>query len=144
MATVARELSGDEVSLSTAAAAVAAWSRPGYVITTALALVRAARRRCRVALLTNATTRLRDDLELLGLDGEVDEVISSAETGARKPEPEAYLAALALLDARAETTLFCDDSETNVLAARALGLTAAHVPDTDALRNALSVHGLLG
>lgn len=144
LATVARELAGAEVPISTAAAAVAAWSRPGYVITTALALVRAARKRCRVALLTNATTRLPEDLALLGLDREVDGVISSAETGAHKPEPEAYLAALALLDATADATLFCDDSETNVLAARSLGFAAAHVPDTDALRTALSVHGLLG
>ncbi|SDH58883.1 putative hydrolase of the HAD superfamily [Actinokineospora alba] len=144
LATVARELSGGAVSMSTAAAAVAAWSRPGYVITAALALVRAARVRCRVALLTNATTRLPHDMALLGLDSEVDGVISSAETGARKPEPEAYLAALALLDATASATLFCDDSEDNVLAAQALGFAAAHVPDTDSLRTALSVHGLLG
>ncbi|MBC6448451.1 HAD family hydrolase [Actinokineospora xionganensis] len=144
LATVARELSGGDVSSAAAAAAVSAWSRPGYVITTALTLVRAARTRCRVALLTNATTRLPQDMALLGLDREVDGVISSAETGARKPEPEAYLAALALLDATAGTTLFCDDSEANVLAAHALGIAAAHVPDTDSLRTALSVHGLLG
>lgn len=144
LATIARDLAGGEVSLSSAAAAVAAWSRPGHVITAALTLVRAARTRCRVALLTNATTRLPHDLALLGLDGEVDGVISSAEIGACKPEPEAYLAALALLDATADATLFCDDSESNVRAAQALGLAAAHVPDTDSLRTALSVHGLLG
>jgi len=144
MATIARQLAGDAVPTARAAAATAAWSRPGYVMATALGLVRAARARARVALLTNATTRLADDLAVLGLDREVDGVISSAEIGIGKPDQEAYLAALALLDATAEETLFCDDSEANVVAARAVGMTAAHVPDTDALRTALSVHGLLG
>ncbi|MGQ0837355.1 HAD-IA family hydrolase [Actinokineospora sp.] len=144
LATVADALVGDGVPADTAGAAVRAWSTPGFVIADALALVRAARARCRVALLTNATTRLGADLAFLGLDREVDGVVSSAETGAEKPDPEAYLAALALLDARPEETLFCDDKAGNVTAAAALGLAAAHVPDTDALRTALSVHGLLG
>ncbi|WP_436502101.1 HAD-IA family hydrolase [Actinokineospora sp. HUAS TT18] len=143
MASVARKLEGS-VPTAQAAAAAAAWSRPGYVMAAALSLVRAARARTRVALLTNATTRLADDLAVLGLDREVDGVISSAEIGVGKPDKEAYLAALALLDATADETLFCDDSESNVAAARAVGMTAAHVPDTDALRTALSVNGLLG
>ncbi|CRK59798.1 hypothetical protein [Alloactinosynnema sp. L-07] len=144
LATVARKLVSDTVPTAQAAAAAAAWSGPGYVIGTALGLVRAARVRSRVALLTNATTRLAGDLAALGLDREVDGVISSAEIGIGKPDQEAYLAALALLDASADETLFCDDAEPNVAAARRVGMAAAHVPDTDALRTALSVHGLLG
>ncbi len=144
LSTVADALTTGAVTAAAARAAVEAWSTPGFVIPGALALVRAARSRCRVALLTNATSKLDADLALLGLRDEVDGVVSSAETGAAKPDPEAFLAALAILGASRDETLYCDDAAADVAAASALGLATAHVPDTDALRTALAVHGLLG
>ncbi|SDD20230.1 putative hydrolase of the HAD superfamily [Actinokineospora iranica] len=144
LASVADALTSEGVPATAALAAVNAWSATGTVVPAALTLVRAVRTRRRVALLTNATTRLAADLTVLGLDREVDGVVSSAETGVAKPDPEAFLAALAILGATRDETLFCDDSAANVAAATALGLAAAHVPDTDALRTALATHGLLG
>ncbi|MGZ4307476.1 MAG: HAD family hydrolase [Solirubrobacteraceae bacterium] len=71
--------------------AVAAWSADiGTVDASVLDLLRQVRWRCPVIILSNATTRLRQDLSSLGLDGEVDAVVSSAETGSPKPQPAAF------------------------------------------------------
>ncbi|MFB9904712.1 HAD family hydrolase [Allokutzneria oryzae] len=128
----------------TAGAAMRAFMRPGELVPEALELVREVRGRgCRVALLTNATSRLDADLELLGLDREVDAVVSSARLGVAKPDPEAFRRALRVLQHSPSGTLFCDDTAENVAAAAAVGLDAAHVPDTAALREALRSRGLL-
>jgi HAD superfamily hydrolase (TIGR01509 family) len=119
----------------------ASWNDSGEVISEALELVRAARQRCFVALLTNATTRLEADLSLLGLEREVDAVVSSARTGVAKPDPRAFLGALERLGY--STAVYCDDSSKNVEAALALGIDAVHVPDTQALRVALATRDLI-
>ena len=113
----------------------------GEVIPEALALVRVARRQCFVALLSNATTRLEADLELLGLDGEVDAVFSSARLGLAKPDPAIYRRVLDELGY--STGVFCDDDAENAAAATAAGLDGVHVPDTAALRTALAVRELI-
>lgn len=114
---------------------------PGEVITEALALVRAARRQCFVALLSNATTRLEADLAHLGLDTEFDAVFNSARLGVAKPDPEIFRRVLAELGY--STAVFCDDTEENAKAACAAGLDGVHVPDTAALRTALAIRGLI-
>jgi HAD superfamily hydrolase (TIGR01509 family) len=113
----------------------------GEVVPEALALVRVARRQCFVALLSNATTRLEADLALLGLDGEVDAVFSSARLGLAKPDPAIYRRVLDELGY--STGVFCDDDAENAAAATAAGLDGVHVPDTAALRTALAVRGLI-
>ncbi|WP_223199502.1 HAD family hydrolase [Solihabitans fulvus] len=144
-ATVARLLADvPGLAADAARAAVEAWNRPGEPIPAAVELVRQARTRCRVALLTNATSRLPEDLRRIGLDREVDAVVSSARIGVAKPAPEAFRRALRVLQHSPASTLFCDDSAVNAEAARTLGIDAAHVPDTDALRAALAGRGLLG
>ncbi|WP_434438650.1 HAD-IA family hydrolase [Lentzea sp. E54] len=114
---------------------------PGEVIHEALALVRAARRQCFVALLSNATTRLEADLALLGLDAEVDAVFSSARLGLAKPDPAVFRRVLDELGYA--TAVFCDDTAENAAAACEAGLDGVHVPDTAALRTALAVRGLI-
>ncbi|MET9228942.1 HAD-IA family hydrolase [Lentzea sp. NPDC003310] len=113
----------------------------GEVIPEALALVRTARRQCFVALLTNATTRLEEDLATLGLDAEVDAVFNSARLGLAKPDPAIFRRVLAELG-YAEA-VFCDDTAANAEAATAAGLDGVHVPDVAALRTALAVRGLV-
>ncbi|WP_440902518.1 HAD family hydrolase [Actinosynnema sp.] len=137
-ALVARGVDGE-----VAASAVRAWSRVGEVVPEALELVRAVRGRCRVALLTNATDRIGADLAALGLDREVDAVVSSARLGVAAPDPEAFRRALRVLQHSPSATLFCDDSAGNAEGARAAGLDAAHTPDAAALRDALVSRGLL-
>lgn len=126
-----------------AASAVAAWTRPGVVVPEALDLVRRVRRRCRVALLTNATSRLPEDLRALGLDREVDAVVSSSRIGVAKPAPEAFRRALRVLQHSPSGTLFCDDSAENAAAARSAGIDGVHVPDYATLHEALTTRGLL-
>ncbi len=114
---------------------------PGEVIPEALALVRAARRQCFVALLSNATTRLESDLALLGMDVELDAIFSSARLGVAKPDPAIFRRVLDELGH--STAVFCDDSEENAAAACEAGLDGVHVPDTAALRTALATRGLI-
>ncbi|MBM7859500.1 HAD-IA family hydrolase [Lentzea nigeriaca] len=114
---------------------------PGEVISEALALVRAARKQCFVALLSNATTRLEADLARLGLDAEFDAIFNSARLGVAKPDPAIFRRVLAELGY--ETAVFCDDSAENAQAASEAGLDGVHVPDTAALRTALAVRGLI-
>ncbi|MET9628950.1 HAD-IA family hydrolase [Lentzea sp. NPDC006480] len=114
---------------------------PGEVIGEALALVRAARKQCFVALLSNATTRLEADLARLGLDAEFDAIFNSARLGVAKPDPAIFRRVLAELGY--PTAVFCDDTEENARAACAAGLDGVHVPDTNALRKALAVRGLI-
>jgi len=114
---------------------------PGEVIAEALALVRAARKQCFVALLSNATTRLEADLARLGLDAEFDAIFNSARLGVAKPDPVIFRRVLNELGH--QSAVFCDDTEENVAAARAAGLDGVHVPDTAALRTALAVRGLI-
>jgi len=106
-----------------AAAAVARWSASaGAVDQQMLALLRRCRERIPVGLITNATSRLPRDLERLGLTDEFDAIINSSVVGAAKPDRQIFLAALAALRARPETTLYIDDSPGHVQAAAELGI----------------------
>jgi putative hydrolase of the HAD superfamily len=108
---------------STAWAAVREWSAMrGEVDAQVLDLVRQARRTAPVGLLTNATTRLGEDLAALGLAREFDAVVNSAEMGVAKPDPESYVRACARLGAERARCLFVDDTATHVAAARRVGL----------------------
>ncbi|PSL54553.1 HAD superfamily hydrolase (TIGR01509 family) [Saccharothrix carnea] len=142
-AAVRQQLVAEGLSPARAAGAVAAWTRTGEVIGEALELVRRVRERCRVALLSNATDRLPRDLAALGLDREVDAVVSSARLGVAKPSPEAFRRALRVLQHSPSGTLFCDDNSVNTEAARTVGIDAVHTPDFPSLHEALSSRGLL-
>jgi putative hydrolase of the HAD superfamily len=114
--------------------AVQEWSAPaGAVDTEVLQVLRAERSRRRVALLSNATTRLEADLAALGLDREVDAVLGSARLGHAKPDAAAFHAACAALDLRPDECAFVDDSQVNVEAARRLGLRAHAFRGVDGL-----------
>lgn len=125
--------------------AVAAWSADiGTVDWSVLELLRQVRRRCPVIILSNATTRLRNDLSSLGLDREVDAVVSSAETGSPKPQREAFVATDAaverLLGYRPEPQeiLFVDDSPEHVDAGARHGWRTSLFTDTTSLAALLS------
>lgn len=142
-ADVREQLVREGVPADRAAGAVAAWTRVGEVVPEALELVRRVRGRCRVALLSNATDRLPRDLAELGLDREVDAVVTSARLGVAKPSPEAFRRALRVLQHSPSGTLFCDDNAENAAAARTVGIDAVHTPDFPALHGALASRGLL-
>jgi putative hydrolase of the HAD superfamily len=141
MRLVADRLPLEEVA---AAAAVAEWqAHRGHVDEQALAFVREVRAAGKlVGLATNATDRLRGDLDTLGLTGEFDAVISSAELHIHKPAPQFFVRACAILGLPPQLVLFVDDDDRSVRAARALQMPAFRwtgPQDLGYLRKALGV-----
>jgi putative hydrolase of the HAD superfamily len=109
-----------------AIAAVTEWQHNrGAVDQEVLAFVREVRAAGRpVGLATNATDRLRADLAELGLDGEVDVVVSSWEINVHKPAPEFFARACTALDLEPHWVLFVDDDDRAVCGARAAKMPA--------------------
>jgi FMN phosphatase YigB (HAD superfamily) len=126
------------------AGAVAWWSSPyGEVDSAVLELIGECRARAAVVLITNATSRLPDDLRRLGLDGAFDHVINSSVVGAVKPNPAIFQAALVAAGVAAADALFVDDTPGHVEAARRLGIAGHHYTGPAALRDELLARGLL-
>jgi putative hydrolase of the HAD superfamily len=101
--------------------AVAAWSdSPGVINQPVLGLVR--QRRVPVVLVTNATSRLPQDLAALNLDGEFDHIINSSCLGIAKPDPGIFTTALQALGLPADQVLFVDDDARHVAAAAEMGI----------------------
>lgn len=65
----------------------------------------------------------------------------SGEQGVRKPSPEAYASALTTVAREASDVIFVDDSEANVLGARAVGIDSIQFSGASALRAALHLKG---
>lgn len=67
-------------------------------------------------------------------------IVTSFETGFVKPEKEAYLLALEKAEVEPAETIFIDDSEINVQAARKLGIKAIRFVSADSLEEQLDKH----
>lgn len=107
--------------------AVKEWSEPvGAVDAEVLEIVRDVRRLRPVALLTNATSRLRSDLAALDLPTEFDHVLNSSELGLAKPDPRVFVEACARIGVEMSACWFVDDSVRNVQFAADAGLRAHH------------------
>jgi putative hydrolase of the HAD superfamily len=133
MGLVASRLPLDEAQAS---AAVAEWQAyRGEVDPEALEFIRSVRAAGRtVGLATNATDRLRADLDALGLTGEVDVILSSWEMKVHKPAPEFFQQACVAIRTLPKHVLFVDDDDRVIGGARAAGLSGyrwagtEHVP----------------
>ncbi|TDC96173.1 HAD family hydrolase [Nonomuraea deserti] len=90
------------------------------------ALLSRARQEVPVVIVTNAMDTLEQHLDLLGLTGFADDVVSSARVGVAKPDRRIYEIAAERAGAEPGRCLFVDDRLQNVEAARALGMTAVH------------------
>jgi putative hydrolase of the HAD superfamily len=88
----------------------------------------------RTALVTNNAREFRERWRaLVPADELFEHVVDSSEVGVRKPDPAIFRIALARLgDPAPERTLFVDDYEGNLVAARALGLRTLLVEDDPA------------
>ncbi|MFD3549344.1 HAD-IA family hydrolase [Streptomyces sp. NPDC058655] len=104
----------------------------------AVELIGKARGRMPVVLVTNATAWLDEDLALLGLTDLADHVVNSSRVGIAKPDPEIYRIAAERAGVTAERCLFVDDTQANIDAARAAGMTAVLYRDPSDLRQALA------
>ncbi|WP_229758756.1 HAD family hydrolase [Peterkaempfera bronchialis] len=137
-AAVAADLAEVCGSPAEATALCTEWTEvPAAVDHQVLALLGAVRRRLPVALVTNATTRLEADLDALGLTGAVDAVVNSSRVGVAKPDPAIYRIAAERVGVPPARCLFVDDTDRNVLAARALGMTGLHYRHIGELRDVL-------
>jgi HAD superfamily hydrolase (TIGR01509 family) len=104
--------------------AVAEWGAfRGHLDPDAVELVAAVRAGgCQVGLLSNATTRLEEDLAFLGLDGTFDVVFNTARLGVCKPDPQVYRRVVDAVGVPADQIVFTDDTPSWAEAATAVGL----------------------
>lgn len=117
-------------------AAVNDWMVPtGSVDPDVLDIVRDARQHLRVVLFSNATSRLADDVERLGLADEVDAVVSSADIGLAKPDPDVF-SRIALANRLMFSEIaFVDRAAQNVATAEILGIRSHLYAGVDGLRD---------
>ncbi|CAN7144485.1 HAD family hydrolase [Knoellia sp. LjRoot47] len=114
--------------------AVEDWMTPaGTVDTDVLEVVRRARTTMRVMLLTNATSRLPDDLETLGLTDEVDGAVSSCDLGLAKPDPDVFSLVALRHRLMFSEIAYVDPSTTNIAVAEILGIRSHHYADAEGL-----------
>jgi putative hydrolase of the HAD superfamily len=110
-----------------------------------LGLVRklAAARTHRLATLNNESRELnRYRIDTFGLDTMFQAFFSSCYLGVGKPNARIFAIALDVMQADPAESLFVDDRETNVAAARALGMRAIHMTDPGRLPQALREAGV--
>ena len=92
----------------------------------------------RLAVISNVSeSRVLSDVRL-GLYDHFDKIFLSCRVGLTKPDPRFFTMALSKLGMKPTEALFVDDSETNVLAARALGMTGIVFKDTDQFKHELA------
>ena len=124
--------------------AVELWSAsPGEVDLEVLEILRTCRKRARLVLISNATSRLHSDLQRLGIAGDFDYIINSSEVGFAKPDPNIYFTALDTVGATPNQALFIDDNAGHVAAATRLGIAGHTYAGADGLRQKLNHLGLL-
>jgi HAD superfamily hydrolase (TIGR01509 family) len=114
----------------------------GMVDTEMLAVLRAVRRHCTAAVLSNGTTRLRRDLHALDLIDEFDVIFNTAEIGIAKPDPAVFHHVVAQLDAATDDVVFIDDLLENVEGARSAGIRAHQHTGRESTIDFLRSHGV--
>ena len=100
--------------------------------------------RVKLALFSNASTRLEEDLASCDLHVEFDVVFNSARLQLAKPDPDAFRTVAAQLDIPPERCLFIDDTVPNVEGAREANMRAEAFVGVAPLRSLLERAGLLG
>ncbi len=111
-----------------------AFTSPHLLNKAVVRLIATLKQNARIGLLSNTCTEEFNRIASMHTVRELfDEIIISSETGLAKPDPAIFNLALQRLGARAETTVFIDDNEVNVIAARHMGLRAIQFTDKDQL-----------
>jgi HAD superfamily hydrolase (TIGR01509 family) len=130
--------------LSESQSAVDLWSSSsGVLVPEVVGLLRRIRADCRVVLATNATSRLPDDIESLGLSQRFYAVANSSRLGVAKPDPAFFHAALRLAEVSPTDTLFVDDTLENVTSASRIGIRSHHFSSPGRLAAFLEQHNAL-
>ena len=116
---------------------------PAAVDTGVVALLRRISPPVRLAILSNATLRLEDHLQRLGVIGLFAPIVNSARVGLRKPDPAVFQHTLELLGVPAGAVLFVDDKRRNTDVAESLGIPSILFEGAGGLAAALARHGVL-
>jgi len=95
-----------------------------------------------VGLLSNATTRLEEDLEVLGLRPHLDHVFNTARLGVCKPYPDVYHRVVELLGIEGDQIAFTDDHPGWAAAAGVAGIHGLPFVDVFRLRADLRFLGV--
>lgn len=104
---------------------------------------RALRPRYRTALLSNAWSDARPEIERkFGFVGDFDVPIFSAEVGVAKPDPPIYHLALERLHVQPAEAVFIDDNPPNIEAAHALGMHGIVFQSTEQVLHELAELGV--
>jgi len=128
---------------SDAQSAINEWSSySGEVNAELLGVLASLRSKIKILLVTNATSRLSEDLAILGLDNWFTEVINSSDVGSIKPEQEIYRIAIQACDCSTAEILYIDDSSTNISVARKIGILSHRYTDLEDCKRFLSEIGL--
>lgn len=90
-----------------------------------------------VAVLTNGTDTIAEEMESLGLDVRFDAIFNSAELGVAKPDRRAFELVAAALDVAPTEVFFTDDSQAKLRGAIELGMTARRFVGIDGFRQHL-------
>lgn len=80
-----------------------------------------------IGIVSNCFPTLRESLTIIGLDTYVDCFVNSSSVGSRKPDHGIFKIALDQLGVRPRESIFIDNLEENVIAAREFGITAFHI-----------------
>ena len=122
------------------------WRLSQRAIEPNLQLVRDLRGSHKLGILSNADVSLRGRLEgEIGIHALFDDIVCSAEVGMAKPEPGIYTLAAERLGLPPGQCVFVDDLDTNVEAARGVGMQAVlfRVDKGDDLRAQLAAFGIV-
>jgi putative hydrolase of the HAD superfamily len=95
-----------------------------------------------VGVLSNATTRLREDLDVIGLADSFDHIFNTAELGVCKPDPAVYRQVLDLLSLPGDQVVFTDDLPDWAEAATSVGMHGIPFTGIPALRARLRALGV--
>ena len=130
---------------SDATSAINEWSAgSGEIDADVLELLSACKSRTEILLLTNATSRLSEDLAVLGLDNWFTKVLNSSDLGIIKPEPEIFKTAIMACDCSIDEIVYIDDSLSNTIAAANAGILTHRYTSLNSCKQFLSDIGLLG
>jgi glucose-1-phosphatase len=97
-----------------------------------------------VAVLTNGTDTIAEEMLSLGLDVRFDAIFNSADIGVAKPDRRAFEKVCAALDVDPARVFFTDDTESKLSGAIEVGMTARLFVGVEPFRRHLAEVGLGG
>jgi putative hydrolase of the HAD superfamily len=112
---------------------------------TMVSLIDKLHKQYQIGLLSNSRgDYIRPILEEHGIENLFDEIVVSAEVGMIKPHGEIFEFTLKKMNAKPEETVFIDDSEHNVEAAKAVGIHGIVFRNAEELKEKLADLGING